>query len=128
MRTARELPRKSPVPMAPPMAIIVIWRVLNSRASPSSLLPWSAIFAIGPIRSDEELTDLLEVQTSFPCAEHKKAMISHGAAQYHIGTRSMSKVFWRHTDRISHRSGQTSAVHYQRSPSSISPRKVISSF
>lgn len=35
-RTASELPKKSPVPMAPPMAIIAIWRVVSRRASPSS--------------------------------------------------------------------------------------------
>ena len=32
--TASELPRKSPVPMAPPMAIIAIWRVVSRRDSP----------------------------------------------------------------------------------------------
>src|SRR5579862_8659368 len=36
VRTASALPRNSPVPMAPPMAIMLIWRSLSLRARPCS--------------------------------------------------------------------------------------------
>src|ERR1700689_3586092 len=47
MRPASELPRKSPVPIAPPMAIILGWLEESSRdsCSPFSMAPGGKLFA-----------------------------------------------------------------------------------
>src|SRR5579862_968884 len=77
MRTASELPRKSPVPIAPPIAIMPSWRVESWRdsCSPFSMLPGAASVArlIGFARTPRRIKRAQQLDSGCPRILHAMA-------------------------------------------------------